>query len=142
MKPNNDIQALKQRIQAARAEIPADLVLKRGKVVNVFSGMIHESDIAIYDGFTVGLGDDYHGREEIDLKGKWIIPGLIDGHTHIAWMYTVSEFLKYVIKGGTTTVVTETMEPFAIAGYAGVVDFLESLNAATAFLTVLSKSSL
>jgi adenine deaminase len=66
--------------------------------------------------------------EIIDAEGKIIIPGLIDGHTHMAWMYTASEFLKYVIKGGTTAVITETMEPFAVAGYAGVVDFLEALK--------------
>ncbi|MBE9594251.1 MAG: amidohydrolase family protein, partial [Proteobacteria bacterium] len=57
-----------------------------------------------------------------------IIPGLIDGHTHLVWLSNVSEFLKYAMTGGTTTIITETMEIFPITGYEGVVDFLASLS--------------
>jgi len=66
--------------------------------------------------------------EVIDAEGQTIIPGLIDGHTHIAWLFTPAEFLKYAMTGGTTTVVTETLEPYPVSGYAGVVDFLASLQ--------------
>ena len=77
------IEALKKRIRAARNEVPADLVLKKGRVVNVFTGGISEKDVAIYDGVIVGVGSGYQGKEERDIGGKCVIPGLIDGHIHI-----------------------------------------------------------
>ena len=61
------VAALKNRILASIREIPSDLVLKKGRVVNVFSGLIEEGDVAIYNGFIVGLGDDYYGKKEIAL---------------------------------------------------------------------------
>jgi len=66
--------------------------------------------------------------EVIDAKGQTVIPGLVEGHTHIAWLYTAYEFLKHVLPGGTTTIVTETFEVYPVSGYNGVVDFLESLK--------------
>ena len=65
---NTTVESLKKRIFAARGEIPADLVLKGGKIVNVFSGEIQEKDVGIYDGVIVGVGVDYHGKEEVDLN--------------------------------------------------------------------------
>ena len=61
------VKALKKRISAARGEIPANLVLKGGQVVNVFSGKIQKGDVAIYDGVIVGVGPVYHGKEEKDF---------------------------------------------------------------------------
>jgi adenine deaminase len=64
----------------------------------------------------------------IDAKCKTIIPGLIDGHAHLAWIFNISEFLLYAMQGGTTTIITETMEAFPVMGYKGVIDFLGSLS--------------
>ncbi|MFC1578053.1 adenine deaminase C-terminal domain-containing protein, partial [Thermodesulfobacteriota bacterium] len=66
--------------------------------------------------------------EVIDARGQTVIPGLIEGHTHIAWLFTACEFLKYAITGGTTAIITETFEIYPVSGYDGVVDFLESLK--------------
>jgi adenine deaminase len=71
------------------------------------------------------IGPDTH---VIDAAGKTIIPGLIDGHTHIVWLYSASEFIRYAMGGGTTTIITEIIEPFYTAGYRGVVDFLASIS--------------
>ena len=59
MSKSDIINHLKRRIQVARGEIPADLVLKNGRVVNVLSGLIHGGDVAVYDGIIVGLGPEY-----------------------------------------------------------------------------------
>ncbi|MDQ1330746.1 MAG: adenine deaminase, partial [Thermodesulfobacteriota bacterium] len=77
-----------------------------------------------------GKPEERIGKDTVvlDAAGRTIIPGLIDGHAHIAWLYNVSEFLKYAIPGGTTTIVTESMEIFPVAGYAGLLDFLDSLQ--------------
>ena len=52
------IEKLRERIRAARKEIPSDLVLKKGRVVNVFSGTVEECDVAVHRGYVAGLGPD------------------------------------------------------------------------------------
>lgn len=130
----NDTRDSRTLMNVALGHEKADLAIMNAKVVNVYTAeLLDNYAISIKDKWIAYGGDhpeDTIGpdTEIIDAEGQTVIPGLIDGHTHIAWMYTVSEFLKYVIKGGTTTVVTETLEPFMVAGLAGVVDYLESLK--------------
>jgi len=133
LKPKSVSETM-QLMKVALGDEKADLAIVNATIVNVYTGEIIENQgIGIkgpwiaYVGknLTDAIGPD---TEVIDAGGYTIIPGLIDGHTHIAWLYTTSEFLKYVIPGGTTTVVTETLEPYPASGYAGVVDFLESLK--------------
>ncbi len=112
----------------------ADLTIVNAQVVNVYTGeILTDQGISIKGKWIAYVGKsagDTIGRQTkiIDAEGQTIIPGLIDGHTHIAWMFTAAEFLKYAISGGTTTVVTETIEPYPVCGYEGVIDFLESLK--------------
>lgn len=115
------LNPLKKRILAARKEIPADLVLKGGKVINVFSGEILERDVALLDNYIVGLGADYQGREIIDLRGKWIVPGLIDGHIHIeSSMLTPSRLSEALLVHGTTTIIADPHEIGNVMGLSGV----------------------
>ena len=103
-------------------------------MVNVYTGeILPDLGIAIKGKWIAYVGQNAGGAigphtKVIDAGGQTVIPGLIDGHTHIGWMFTAAEFLKYAITGGTTTIVTETIEPFPVSGYEGVVDFLESLK--------------
>ena len=123
-----------QLMKVALGEEKADLTVVNAKVVNVFTGeILPDLGIAVKGKWIAYVGQkagDSIGpqTEVIDVKGQTIIPGLIDGHTHIAWLFTPAEFLKYAICGGTTTVVTETLEPYFVCGYDGVIDFLESLR--------------
>ncbi len=111
-----------------------DLVVKNAELVNVYTGEIQKNACISVCGDRiafVGEGNDFlQGNETkiIDAKGKTIIPGLIDGHTHLAWLVTPSEFLRYAVKGGTTTIITETMEVFPVAGEKGVEDFIASME--------------
>ncbi|MDY7036673.1 MAG: amidohydrolase family protein, partial [Thermodesulfobacteriota bacterium] len=117
----DNIKRLKNRIKAARGEILSDLVLKKGRVVNVFSGEIQESDVAVYDGFIVGLGPDYHGSEEINLQEKWVTPGLIDGHIHIeSSMLLPSRLAAALLPHGTTTIISDPHEIANVMGIDGV----------------------
>ena len=72
----------KRRIQVAKGEIPADLVLKNAKVLNVFTEEFIDGDVAVVDGVIAGVGS-YEGAREIDCTGKYIVPGFIDAHVHI-----------------------------------------------------------
>lgn len=118
---NITVSALKNRILAAKGEIPADLVLKKGSVVNLFSKTVDEADVAIYDGFIVGVGPDYHGKEEIEVKGKWITPGLIDGHIHIeSSMLLPSRLAAALLPHGTTTIISDPHEIANVLGIEGI----------------------
>jgi len=128
---NITADALKKRILAARREIPSDLVLKKGRVVNVFSGEIQERDVAVYDGFIVGLGPEYHGREEIDVKEKWIAPGLIDAHLHIeSSMLLPSRLAAALLRHGTTTIISDPHEIGNVMGMEGIRFMLKESEAA------------
>jgi len=122
----SDIESLKQRIQAARGEIPADLVLKGGRIVNLFSGNILEGDVAVSDGVIVGIGLPYQGKTEVDVSGRWLIPGLMDGHLHIeSSMLSPSRMAAALLVHGTTAVVADPHEIANVMGLDGVRYMLE-----------------
>ncbi len=112
----------------------ADLAFINATILNVYTGeLLDHYSVTIKGEWIAYVGSDPEdtigpNTNVIDVKGKTIIPGLIDGHTHLVWLSNVSEFLKYAMTGGTTTIITETMEIFPITGYEGVIDFLGSLS--------------
>lgn len=75
-------QMLRQRIQAASGTKKAELVLKNASIVNVFTCELETADIAIEGGYIAGIGQ-YEGEREVDLRGKTVCPGFIDGHIHL-----------------------------------------------------------
>lgn len=113
-------------IEVARGRRPCDLVLKGGSVINVFSGETYTSDVGIFDGRIVGLGQ-YRGRKEMDVSGRYISPGFIDGHVHIeSSMVQVREFAKAVVPLGTTSVVIDPHEIANVFGLEGIQYMLRS----------------
>ena len=133
LKPKS-VAETNQLMNVALGTEKADLTIVNANVVNVYTAEILPNlGIGIKGKWIAYVGQnagDTIGPQTkvIDAEGQTVIPGLIDGHTHIAWLFTPAEFLKYAISGGTTTVVTETLEPFPVSGYEGVIDFLESLK--------------
>ena len=117
---------LKRRISAGRGDALADLVLKNARIVNVFTDEIDTADIAISGNSIVGVGT-YHGRKEVDLHGKYVCPGLIDGHIHIeSSMLCGQAFEQAVLPHGTTAVVTDPHEISNVAGLEGLDFMLET----------------
>jgi len=118
--------SLKERIRIASGEGEADLLIKDGRVVNVFSGEIEKKDVAIFRGVIIGFGD-YRAREVIDVKGDFLCPGLIDGHVHIeSSMVTIPEFARAVLPNGTTTVIIDPHEIANVLGQEGIRFMAES----------------
>jgi len=112
---------LAQFLPVARGDEPADLVLRDGRVINVFTGEIVEADLAVADDRIVGVGDGYGADEEIDLGGRYVCPGLIDAHVHVeSSMVTPPQFARAVVPRGTTTAVTDPHEIANVAGADGV----------------------
>lgn len=113
--------ATKQRIIAVAAgREKADLVLKNAKYLNVFSNEFLCGDIAVANGLIAGVGK-YDGKTEIDVSGKFVLPGFIDAHIHLeSSMVTPAEFAKVVVAHGTTTVITDPHEITNVMGIDGV----------------------
>lgn len=111
---------LQKRIKAAKGEIPADLVLKGGGIINVFTREIQTADVAVVDGFIAGIGS-YDGLVNLDVRGRYISPGFIDGHFHIeSSLLTPVELSKGLIANGTTAVVADPHEIANVLGLAGI----------------------
>ncbi|MDZ7315326.1 MAG: adenine deaminase [candidate division KSB1 bacterium] len=132
---------LKDIIQAARGEKEVDLLLKNGRVVNVFSGEIIRTDVAIYGETIVGLGDGYEAKETVDLDGSLAAPGFIDAHVHIeSSMVEVPQFTRAVLPLGTTSVIADPHEIANVLGYEGIRYMMESskYNPLNVFFTLSS----
>jgi adenine deaminase len=111
---------LKRRIAVARGLRKADLVLKGGSLVNVFSGEIYRTDIAVVGGKIAGIGT-YDGRTVVDVTSKFILPGFIDSHVHIeSSMLTPAEFARAALPHGTTAVIADPHEIANVLGIAGI----------------------
>ena len=112
---------LRSFLPVARGDEPADLVLRNGRVINVFTGEIIRADVAIADDTIAGVGSGYEAREEVDIGGRYVCPGLIDSHVHIeSSMVTPPQFARVVVPRGTTTAVTDPHEIANVAGVDGI----------------------
>ncbi|MBQ4115642.1 adenine deaminase [bacterium] len=108
-------------IKIARGLEKADLVIKNANIVNVLSEEIHKADIAIAEGFIVGIGENYSGKIEIDINGAYVTPSFIDGHVHLeSSMVLPKEFAKTVLPAGTTTAIIDPHEISNVFGLHGI----------------------
>ncbi len=117
---------IKRKMRVASGKEKAATVFKNGRVINVFTGEIEPNDIAVEEGMIIGVGT-YEGEEEIDLKGRYVAPGFIDGHVHIeSSMVTPAQFGEIVLPKGTTTVIADPHEIANVAGEDGIRYMLKS----------------
>jgi adenine deaminase len=120
-------EVLKNLIDVAAKRKPADLVIKNSKIVDVYnSSIIEGKDIAIANGYIVGIGD-YEGENEVDAKGQYAAPGFIDGHIHIESSYvTPEEIGRLLVPHGTTTIIADPHEIVNVCGMDGMNYMLEA----------------
>ena len=119
-------QRLARRLEAARGDRPVDLLFRGGKVVNVFTGELASTSVAVFDGVIVGFGER-QANEVVELDGGILSPGFIDGHFHLESSLLIpAEFARAVLPHGTTTVVADPHEIANVAGIAGVQFMLEA----------------
>jgi len=123
---------IKELMQVALGEAAADLAIINGDIVNVYTGEIITDHTVLIKGDKIA----YVGKDAgpairpdtriIDAGGKTLIPGLIDGHTHIDRINSVSELLPYAMKSGTTTIITNAISIAFALGYRGITEFLKA----------------
>lgn len=124
----------KQILAAAAGQAPADLVVKNGKIVNVYSGEIYDGGVAVSNGIIVAVGDvEYtvgEGTRVIDAKGRYLTPGFIDGHIHPeSTSLSIRSFAELVLKHGTTAIMTDLHEIGVVGGLDAIEAVLEEAEA-------------
>ena len=126
------VNNMNELMKVALGEAEADLAIVNGDIVNVYTGEVLTGDTVLIKGDKiayVGKNADKSigsATQVIDATGKTLIPGLIDGHTHLDFIYSVSELVRYATKGGTTTIITEVSGFVFPLGYQGILEFLRS----------------
>lgn len=113
-------------IGPALGKEPSDIVFTGACLFDPFTCTWIETGFAVAYGRIVGFGDSYRGRKTCDLKGKRVIPGLIDAHVHIESSLLVpSEYARVVAMHGSTTVVADPHEIANVCGVEGLLYMLE-----------------
>jgi adenine deaminase len=115
-------------MEFAQGRRPADIVFRRARMVNVFTGECVRTDFAVAAGRIVGASSrGYQGVVEIDLEDRYVCPGFIDSHVHLeSSMLTPAEFARAVLPKGTTTVIADPHEIANVCGIAGIRYMLEA----------------
>ncbi|MCH9646920.1 MAG: adenine deaminase [Deltaproteobacteria bacterium] len=127
-------------IRYARGEEQVDLLFKNARVVNVLSGEIIPTDVAVVRSRIVGLGD-YRAKEVLDLDGAFLAPGFIDAHVHVeSAMVPPSEFARAVVPRGTTAVITDPHEIANVLGLDGIRFMFESAKHGPLSMYVMASS--
>ncbi len=107
---------------------PTDLLIKNGLLVNVITGEIYQSDVAVGKDRIIATGDlsKLEANFTIDATGRYIVPGLIDSHIHIeVTKLSVTRFAELVLPHGTTSVMTGLDQIAAVNGLDGMRFFLD-----------------
>ncbi len=112
---------LARLVAVARGEAPADLILANARVINVFTGGIEAGNVAVYGDSIAGVGDYSKGKQIFDLDGRYVAPGLINGHTHLeSSMLGMGQYARAVVPRGTLAVVTDLHEIANVSGLDGM----------------------
>ncbi len=127
-------EKMKNLAAVSLGEEEADLVIQGVDLVNVYTREVLKGySVATKGKWIAYVGPDANhtigsGTKMIDGTGKVLIPGFVDGHTHMLYYASPQEFLRYAMTGGTTTIVTEIMELTFALGYSELIEYLETLK--------------
>lgn len=137
-------EQLEKRILVSQQKQSADFILRNATVADVFSLRWIKADIVVSDGMIVAIDatGSYEAVLEEDAEGKYVIPGLIDGHIHIeSSMVTPAEFGRILLPHGITTVITDPHEIANVAGSEGIQFMLDDATNSEMDIHVMLPSS-
>ncbi len=141
---NKELLRKKESISSSQNNSKADFILRNAQVADVFNLVWRKADVVVKNGLIVAI--DIEGKFEADIvedaTGKYVIPGLIDGHIHIeSSMLPPSEFSKILLPHGITTVITDPHEIANVAGAEGIQYMLDDAENAEMDIHVMLPSS-
>ena len=117
---------LKSLISRARGDEPVDVLVVNARVVNVLSGEIVPTSVAIAGSYITGFGE-CDANSVVDAESAYVAPGFIDAHVHIeSALVPPSEFARAVVPRGTTVVVTDPHEIANVLGLEGIRFMIDS----------------
>ncbi|SKA62181.1 Adenine deaminase [Succinivibrio dextrinosolvens DSM 3072] len=120
---------------------PADLLLRNCNIVNVFTGEIIHSNLAVSAGHFVFWSQTGRGKKEIDVKDRYVVPGLIDAHMHFeSTMVQPRDLLAVAVMHGTTTLIADPHEAANVSGIQGIKYILDQTEDAPANVYVTMPS--
>ena len=109
------------RISVALGRQPADLLLTNAKIINTFTGEIEQANVAVAGDRIAGVGDYEQAAEVVDLEGRYLAPGFIDGHVHLeSSMLHPAQYARAVVPHGVAAIVSDLHEIANVAGFAGI----------------------
>lgn len=127
--------------QIALHERKAELVLRNAMIADVFTDEIRRADIAVADGYIAAVGGSYEGTEEIDLNGKYVLPGFMDAHLHLeSTMVTPNELITAAALCGTTTFIVDPHEAANVSGTEGIDYILDQTEHSPANVFIMMPS--
>lgn len=136
----------RELLPAALGTQPADLVLRNGKVIDVFAGQVLKADIAVKSGTIVGVAETanppaFQAARQVDLAGAYVAPGLMDAHLHLeSTMVSPAELVATAAAHGTTTFIVDPHEAANVSGAAGIDYILDQTAQAPANVFVMMPS--
>ncbi len=112
---------LEEIIDVAKGSKKADLLIRNGKVINVFNESVEDADVLIHKGIVAGIGKYGNAEKVIDAQGSYVAPGFTDAHMHIESTMSIPPvFAQAVLPLGTTTAVVDPHEIANVAGIPGI----------------------
>jgi len=115
------LSKLSRLIAVAKGDELADLILADARVINTFNGEVEPGNVAVCEGRVAGVGDYRKAKEVLDLSGRYLAPGLINGHTHLeSSMLDVGQYARAVVPHGTSALVTDLHEIANVCGLEGL----------------------
>lgn len=135
-----DHSKLKQFSDITLKKAFADTVFKSSTFLNVFSDEWIQADIAVQNGYIVGIGS-YQGKNEIDCKGKYFVPGFFDAHLHVeSSMARPSTFFQLANQSGTTSFIIDPHEAANVKGIYGIEYMIEEARQVNSNVFVMAPS--
>ncbi|WP_394850784.1 adenine deaminase [Pendulispora brunnea] len=136
-----DAVKLARLIDAAQGRVPCDVVVKDVRYLDVFSCTWHQGDLAVKDGFLVGLEPGLSATRTIEGRGRSVVPGFCDAHVHLeSSLLTPHHFQRAVLPRGTTSAICDPHELANVIGLGGIRYFLDASRGMALNLRVMLSS--
>jgi adenine deaminase len=133
--------SLPDMIAMGAGRMPADLVIRDVRLLDLVTGALVPTDIAVAGDRIVGTFARYEGRRVIDGGGRIAVPGFIDTHFHVeSSLLTPLEYDRCVLPHGVTTAIWDPHEIANVLGAEGIRYALDCASAAAMDIRVMLSS--